>query len=216
MKSILASYRRCFADRRFVVAFFLSFLFFCAGIVVSTLAGFYATVRASNYVEDIVLSNIPSVRVDDLFVVGTFVIIVFVLCLLLTRPHWVPYTLSSLALFYIVRAVFISLTHLGPFPDRVEVVDWGTIVAKFIGGNDLFFSGHTGAPFLLALIFWQTKPLRYVFLAWSAFFATIVLLGHLHYSIDVLAAFFITYGVFHTAELFFKKYRTIFHEGIQP
>jgi membrane-associated phospholipid phosphatase len=96
------------------------------------------------------------------------------------------------------------------------VLDWGTIVTKFIGGNDLFFSGHTGAPFLLALIFWRIPPLRYLFLAWSLFFAVIVLLGHLHYTIDVLSAFFITYTIFHMSEFFFKTYQTIFRLGPQP
>lgn len=62
--------------------------------------------------------------------------------------------------------------------------------------NDLFFSAHTGLPFLLALEFWDNKILRYIFLLSSLGGATLVFLGHIHYSIDVLAAFFITYSVF--------------------
>ena len=83
--------------------------------------------------------------------------------------------------------------------------DNGNFLNKFTFGGDLFFSGHTGLPFLMALIFWNNKYLRYSFFALSFIFAATVLLGHLHYSIDVLAAFFITYTIFHIAIFIFKK-----------
>ena len=62
--------------------------------------------------------------------------------------------------------------------------------------GDLFFSGHTGLPFLMALIFWSSPRIRCFFLALSVFFAVTVLLGHLHYSIDVASAYLITYSIF--------------------
>lgn len=203
-------YRKGFADRHFRRAVCASLLILAAGVAFNFFAGLYATVKASNHVDDIVLSNIPVVNVEYLFVLGTFVLIGFTAALAIVRPHWVPFTAASLGVFYAIRGVFISLTHLGPFPDRIGIADWGTIVAKFIGGNDLFFSGHTGAPFLLALVFWRTPMLRYFFLAWSAFFGVTVLLGHLHYTIDVLSAYFITYAIFHICEYAFPKYREYF------
>jgi membrane-associated phospholipid phosphatase len=84
------------------------------------------------------------------------------------------------------------------------------IVGKFSFGADLFFSGHTGLPFLMALIFWKNKLLRYSFLFLSVFFGLIVLLGHIHYSIDVLSAFFITYTIWHVSEKLFPKDLQIF------
>ena len=71
--------------------------------------------------------------------------------------------------------------------------------------NDLFFSGHVGLPFLVALIFWRYTYLRYYFLLFALIASVTVLLGHLHYSIDVFSAFFITYGIFEIAKRFFKK-----------
>jgi hypothetical protein len=210
----MQGYRHYFAHARFRSALFFSALTFSAGVVANFFAGVYSTTHASNYVEDLILSNVPVWSVDEAFVIGTFVIVGFAFILLLSRPHWAPFTLNSLGVFYVIRAIFISLTHLGPFPDRIEVLDWGTIVSKFIGGNDMFFSGHTGAPFLLALIFWHVKPLRYVFLAWSVFFAIVVLLGHVHYSIDVMSAFFITFAIFHLCEYFFRRDRRLFHSGL--
>ncbi|UVK57536.1 sphingomyelin synthase family protein (plasmid) [Mesorhizobium sp. AR02] len=76
---------------------------------------------------------------------------------------------------------------------------------SFTFGGDLFFSGHTGAPFLLALMFWKDSRLRFAFLAAAVLFGAAVLLGHLHYSIDVFAAFFISYGVHDLARFLFRR-----------
>jgi membrane-associated phospholipid phosphatase len=74
---------------------------------------------------------------------------------------------------------------------------------------NFFFSGHTGLPFLMALIFWADKFWRKFFLAVSALFAISVLLAHVHYSVDVFAAPFMTYGIFKIAERFFPYDRSL-------
>ncbi len=75
----------------------------------------------------------------------------------------------------------------------------------FFTGDDLFFSGHVGLTFLMALLLWDVPVLRYIYLAISVMFAGVVLLGHLHYSIDVFAAYFITYTIFILATRLFKS-----------
>jgi membrane-associated phospholipid phosphatase len=68
-------------------------------------------------------------------------------------------------------------------------------------------------PFLMALAFWRNKILRNLFLATSGIFGASALLGHYHYSIDVFAAFFITYAIFHISKwLFAKDYKMFFEE----
>jgi len=80
-------------------------------------------------------------------------------------------------------------------------------------GSDMFFSGHTGMPFLLALMFWEDKLARYISLTASCIFGAAVLFGHLHYSIDVFAAFFITYTIFQIAQKFFPEDYRLFHKS---
>jgi hypothetical protein len=55
------------------------------------------------------------------------------------------------------------------------------------------------------LVFWKHYHLRIFFIALSFFFGAIVLMGHLHYSIDVVGAFFITYTVYHIARVLFGR-----------
>ena len=187
----------------------LSVWAFAASLVVGYYSIAFATARVSNPVTDLVLSNIPVIDVDSIYVYGLFFLIAFITLLCLSHPKRMPFILYSLALFIIVRSVFVDLTHLAPYPIPVQT-DFGTTMSKIFFGGDLFFSGHTGVPFLMALICWKEKGLRNIFLLLSVFFGAVVLLGHLHYSIDVLAAFFITYTVFHICEWLFPRERALF------
>ncbi len=212
-KELARRYKTYYKDKDYRLAVLGSFLVFIASVMASLLAGHFANTRASNFASDIILSNIPVINVDLFFVYGTFFFVIFVVVLAFAHPRRVPYTLFALALFFFIRAGFVMMTHLAPFPDRA-VSDFSITTRKYFFGSDLFFSGHTGAPFLLALVFWRDKTIRYVFLAWSVFFAVIVLLGHLHYTIDVASAYFITYTIFCIAELFFPEYRELFYSDM--
>jgi hypothetical protein len=83
-------------------------------------------------------------------------------------------------------------------------------------GSDLFFSGHTGMPFLAALAFWHIPQWRIFYLALTVFFGSVVLLGHYHYSIDVLAALFITHGVFQVSCWLFARDYALFRSSENP
>jgi hypothetical protein len=211
MKQKFEDYKKYFTDKYFLKSLILSFIFLTISLVVNFYAGTYATERASNPVTDIILSNIPVFDLDGVFIWGSFILGAFITLICLYRPERIPFVVKSIALFVVVRSLFITLTHLGPFPSQI-VID-SNLLSKMSFGGDLFFSGHTGLPFLLALIFWKNKLMRYVFLCFSIMFAIVVLFAHLHYSIDVLSAFFITYSIFHIAEYLFKKDRQILNRA---
>ncbi len=213
MKSFVSMYRKYFTDKGFIVACFSGIGLLSFSIVANFYAGMYATEKASNAVTDIVLSNVHVFKVENIFVYGTILFWYFVTYVCLTCPQRIPLVLKSIALFVCIRSVFISLTHLGPFPDEI-ILDPGSILNNFVFGADQFFSGHTGLPFLLSLIFWDYFYLRLFFIFSAIVFGIIVLLGHLHYSIDVLAAFFITYSIYHIAIRFFKKDYNYFRYGL--
>jgi len=174
---------------------FLSVAALVASIGLSIVAGQFSTAHASNSVEDLILSNTPVLDLDVLFVAATILFGSFVVLIALTSPRRLPFMFFSLAIFFTIRSGFVTLTHIAPFPAPTSD-DFGTTITRYFFGADLFFSGHTGSPFLMALLFWDEQVLRAIFLAWSIFFAAVVLLGHLHYSIDVASAYFITYAIY--------------------
>jgi len=178
-------------------------ILFIVSVFVTHLASRYAEINASNYVEDIILSNTPVFDFEIIFVHGAVMLTLFVGVLCLFFRKTAPFLLKAVSLFIIIRAMFVSLTHLGPYPTKLNL---DSRLLDFItSGNDLFFSGHTGLPFLIALIFWNHFYIRTLFLSSSVVFGVIVLLSHLHYSIDVFAAFFITYSIYHIAIKLFRK-----------
>ncbi len=209
MEQIKQRYHEHLTDSVFLSSVAVSILYLVVALTVNALAGIYATERASSAVTDIILSNIPAVNVDDLFVYGPILFWLIIIVYMLADPRKIPFILKCTALFAVVRAVFMTLTHIGPFPDHIAIDTFNIFshvnLYIFNSGADLFFSGHTGLPFLLALIFWKDTKMRYFCLISSAFFAVIVLLGHLHYSIDVLSAFFISYTIYHLALKAFPK-----------
>ncbi|MEI8269828.1 MAG: phosphatase PAP2-related protein [bacterium] len=210
MRIWLQKWKSITEEKEFTKSLVIAFLFLFVSLYINFIAGTYATESASLPVTDIILSNIRVFDVDLIFIYGPFVLFFIVAIIASYNPKKLPFTIKSIALFTIIRSVFISLTHLGPFPTQAVTAS-GNFISKFTFGGDLFFSGHTGIPFLMALIFWQNKSLRYFFLMYSFMMGIVVLLGHYHYSIDVLAAFFITYSIFHISVLFFKKDWGMFH-----
>lgn len=210
MRTLVGRYRAVLMDRGLLIATLASMaLAAFAGFFLQPRAVEFATLHASNPVEDIVLSNIPVYDVAGYFVYGMFALIAVITFQCILHPNRIAFTLFSIALFIIVRCIFVSLTHLGPSLEQATG-NFSPGIEKAFFGGDLFFSGHTGAPFLMALMYWHDRKLRYAFLAWSVFFGAVVLAGHFHYSIDVLAAFFITYGIYQIALWLFPRERRAF------
>ena len=110
-------------------------------------------------------------------------------------------TLQCYALLTIFRALLMWSLPLEPPTSMIVLLD--PFVEIFGGGSpltkDLFFSGHTSITFLLFL----TSPsrLRWVFLVASAGVAFCVLAQHVHYTVDVLVAPFVSFASFQLIRL---------------
>jgi hypothetical protein len=73
----------------------------------------YATRASSSYVGDIILDNIPVINLNFIIVEGMLFSIAAGIIFLIFNPRYIPFTLKTLALFIITRAIFMSLTHVG-------------------------------------------------------------------------------------------------------
>jgi len=190
---------------------YLGILLIVIAVFVQVEVGHYSSARAAaaTPASDLFLDNLPVVNLDFLVVAGGIAMwVVAWLLIALLKPRHLLFGMKAIALFIIVRAFFTSLTHIGAYPlgSAPGPDDFGFSLYHLLTfqGN-FFFSGHTGFPFLMALIFWEDDLWRVFFLVMSAVFGITVLLAHVHYSIDVFAAPFIVYGVFRIAERVFTE-----------
>jgi len=173
----------------------LAFLFLGIGLLSTAVSSHYVDQVSTISVPDLILDAIPVVNLSFLFEWGiVLVIAVYLLYPLLYRPRKFHYALGMLSLFLLVRSAFIVLTHLKAPVGAIPVATQG-VTQILTYSNDLFFSGHAGLPFLGFLIYKDSK-VRYFFLSASIILAMTVLLMHVHYSIDVASAYFITYGIY--------------------
>lgn len=204
------TYRDLFRGER-LVSLILALCLLGAAYVVEHFANIYAYDVAlrptSNHVGDLILDNIPVVDWNFIIIEGALLAIVFGTLYVLSKPRAIAFSLKALALFIIIRAFFISLTHVGIHPESLapDLGFFGAIYTYLNFQTGLFFSGHTGLPFLIALIFWDAPRARYLLIALSGVFAVAVLVAHIHYSIDVFAAPFMTYGIFKIAQFLFPR-----------
>jgi hypothetical protein len=203
-------YRILFRRRDFVVSAAIGAIALAIGWFTNYYAIVFATERASNAVTDIVLSNIPVFDVDGFFVYGTLFFAGLSIFIVLLHPRRIPFAFKTVALFWIIRSFFTILTHYGT-PLAHYPTEFSPSVVKAFFGGDLFFSAHTGMPFLGALAYWKEPGIRNICLIGTVYFGAVVLLGHLHYSTDVLSAIFITYTIYQIALHLFPKDAALFN-----
>ena len=186
------------SDHAFKVSFYTGVILLTLGYLIDYVAAIYKDSQTYISVGDLLLDHIPTINVGFLFTWGMlgFTLLIF-LYPLLFKPELVPFTIKCYAALLYVRSFCILLTNVGPphgfFFDTFQL--GRNVIDDMTFRNDLFFSGHTAFPFLAFLIF-KDHWIKWVFLAGSIIEGATVLLMHVHYSIDVVAAFFISYGTY--------------------
>lgn len=205
-------------DKKFRTSLIIGFLVLFLALYVN----YEATLATSDFpvlsVRDLILDHIPTINLSFLYIWGQFfVILLVVLYPILMRPEVAPFTLKTISAFILIRSFFILLTHLG-VPEafyKIPNISFDNFFGRLFYLNDLFFSGHTGLPFLASLLFWENRFMRYLFFVISVVMATTVLLMHVHYSIDVFAAYFITYSIYKVSDEVFNKLNAHYHRVIE-
>ena len=184
----------------------LSVSFYIIALILNFTAGRYVEKKASTTpVTDLILDHIPTINLEGLFTYGITIIIVLIFIYpLFFKIKELHIVISQFSLLILVRSFFVVLTHLQQPIDAIitnlpKIFDWFTF------NNDLFFSGHTAVPFLGFLLFRKEKGwIKYFFFIATFVMATTVLFMHVHYSIDVFAAIFITYGSYRLGKKIFQ------------
>lgn len=212
-------------DRAYRISLFVGLLVTEAAYLINNFISVYKDEKVLASVGDLILDRIPTYNMEFFYtwvMLGLSVFLFFYI--IFYKPEIFPFTLKTFGLLIIVRSLFISLTSIGP-PDGFyyeNALIGGYRFTDFMFRNDLFFSGHTAFPFLGFLLLKDSR-MKWIFLFGSLLMGLTVLLMHIHYSIDVFAAFFITYGtyrvsdrVFNGLNLRFAKRLSVYKEMIDP
>lgn len=174
----------------------------------STLAHFLNYVEARNGVvlPDPVLRMFAPVNLTWVTFGVIYFSVFLTLYLLIKKPSVLMLTIQAYVLVILIR---IIVMYSVPFNPPAQMIRLDDPFVQFFGTGqiltkDLFFSGHTAIVFLFFLTA-QNKKSRAVFLVFTLIVAASVLLQHVHYTVDVVAAPFFTYGCYEAAKKIRKK-----------
>ncbi len=197
------------------VAFAFAFRF--ASVAAMTWLILYAEARPAPSLPDALLPLIPYVpwvdRTNYLLWLAAYVPIALWF-LWRDVDRFCRYMVSA-GLVALLRGLCILATGLGPVHGAdvnagmgaqerlrawVEILSpvdfFGRGAARTYLTKDLFFSGHVSTTFLLLLYVWPYRRARIAMLVTHVLVVASVFLSHLHYTIDVIGAYAITFSLF--------------------
>lgn len=162
--------------------------------------GWYADQRALPMSSDWLLDRLPTLNVVPMLSWGWLVLHAWALVVaILYAPRRMPFLLFLLSVYLFVRTLYVFLSPIGAPEQILDMREFDGLFAAVAGEytfqNEFIFSGHTAVPFLFFLFF-ERPAARAVMLAGSLVMAACVLLTHNHYTVDVLSAYLVGYGIY--------------------
>lgn len=153
--------------------------------------------RSGRFLYDPVLSILPSLDMSAYIFPLIYVTVGLGMFRAVQSPSLFLLFLCSCLLLSIARIITITLVPLEPPVGLVQLAD--PFLVPFYGHShitkDLFFSGHTGSVFLIYL-FLQKKREKIFALVATVLVGLLLLVQHIHYTIDILCAPFFVYFIF--------------------
>ena len=162
-------------------------------VLYSRFAAFVET-RTGVVLDDPILQWIPTVDLTWPIFAIVYGGVLSGILTLVRYPDALLLAMRSYALLLLVRIGAMYVAPLAPPEGMILLSD--PIAGVGPGGaltNDLFFSGHTATLFLFSLVS-VSSFLRRTFLSLTVLLGGMLLLQHVHYTLDVIAAPFFAWG----------------------
>jgi uncharacterized membrane protein len=167
-------------------------------LLLTALPYFFSVIEQRNgYVlNDAVLSTITPVNMSVPIFAINWAMGLLMLYRCIKHPNIFIFFLWGFICLALSRVITISQVPLNPPVGMVELKD--PVINAFYGSRfitkDLFFSGHTATQFLMFMAFTKRAD-KMLALAATVVMGILVLVQHVHYTIDVVAAPFLTFLV---------------------
>jgi hypothetical protein len=200
-KTIKENWATATSEKVFLFCFIIGWMI-CGAIIVS-LPAFYRFIEARNgtVLNDFLLNIITPINVS----LPIFIIIWGMVALGFVRSLFTPHIFLNYMMGFIFvtffRTICLSLISLDPPVGIIELKDPFTDV--FYGGvfitKDLFFSGHTATLVLLSLALEKKRDKMLGIIA-AVLVGILLLVQHVHYTLDVIAAPFFTWAGFNLGQ----------------
>ena len=199
-KEVINNWRIAFQQRNIRLQFILTavsyiFLFKYCRIIVSNLE-----VRHGKTLLDPLLSLIPPHDISMLTFSLTYIALSTFILTTILHPKAFIVALQAYCLLIIMRTISIYLVPLEPpigmilLKDPVTIIFMSTPSGGYIV-KDLFFSGHVSTVVLFFIVAVNSK-VKALLLGLACLIATFILVQHVHYTIDVVAAPFFSFLAF--------------------
>jgi PAP2 superfamily C-terminal len=193
-------------DNIFLILF-ITVIIYLAGLIAFFNQFFsYIQHRKGTVLPDVILAHIPTHNISPWLFLVLYSSLIIGIYFLLFYPKRMLQLLIAAAIVYTCRAITIWLIPLDPPAGCLPLRD--PIIRHIAYGNvivtkDLFFSGHVTILFLLFLSM-PNRSLRILYFALMLLIIMLLLIQHAHYSIDILGAFFFSYGGWWISRLLLK------------
>jgi membrane-associated phospholipid phosphatase len=181
-----------FRTQFIITAIFLALILYS----LSTFLSFVETRRGA-VLNDPVLNMFSPVDLTWFTFVILYGALIFALVYFIKRPVLLLKAMTAYGIMVLFRIIAMYILPLDPPTKMIALQD---PFVEFFGEGvtltrDLFFSGHTAIMFIFFLVA-ESKPVKMLFLVGTITIAGLVLLQHVHYSVDVFVAFFVSYCSF--------------------
>jgi hypothetical protein len=187
------NWKKAWQNRHFRIYFPTVIVLFVLVIIIYGRFLDFIELRKGSILDDPILNSFIPVEVTWFTFGIIYVSVIMVLFHLSWQPHQLLKAFQAYIFIALARMLSMYLTPLDPPPLLIPLEDpFVQSVSSGVLTRDLFFSGHTSTLFLLFLSCTGRK-MKVFFLICTILVGLLVLVQHVHYSIDVVAAPFYAY-----------------------
>ncbi|MFV5685975.1 phosphatase PAP2-related protein [Flavobacterium sp. GB2R13] len=172
-------------------------------VILNVFPWFFQKIEARNgtVLNDWLLQQIPAHNVSLAIFICIWTSALFFTARAIQNPQILITFLVAYVLLCLSRIISITLVPLDAPVGLITLID--PLSNAFYGVSfitkDLFFSGHLSTVFLMGLCLVNKREKNIVFMA-TSIIAILLLIQHIHYTIDLLAAPFITFFLWRLAK----------------